>query len=421
MKLDLNTLTTAIGTAAAIRRIRRLQPIGGLGDKIFPPTYPADNEKGDKETPQHVLERRRVDGEDVWCVLIDSVQSQANRMEEALLAAATDPERSPGIALPYVTVDFEGTGLEPLRRITSLEAHHRVYDGLLRDSRIGNERFMQSGPGRRLGLANTTDASAVLELSPNALLFGAWHSQGEGGGVGAKFARILVSEIMGINVPVDEVVANARTGETRVQTAGKRATSRGDMLGILKKVEIYKGTSVQDWSPDKTSAGPGAKKVPPAKINHGRIKPSVTPLGVTFDYAEHRVTVTLAGARRLGFGSPARDRAGRAYIIALGLLAIAEQEVQGYPLRSRCDLVCEGPSSIELVHADGTIEALEIDRETATEIYLGATAQAVDAGFRFESLTLVPQDKLVHIMQESRERTLAGEAEDEEADADETA
>jgi CRISPR-associated protein Csb1 len=35
-------------------------------------------------------------------------------------------------------------------------------------------------------------ASALLEISPTAPLFGAWHSIGEGGALGAKFARCLV-------------------------------------------------------------------------------------------------------------------------------------------------------------------------------------------------------------------------------------
>ena len=94
---------------------------GGLGDKLFPPTYPADR-VGDP--PRHVFERRRVNDREVWCVLIDSVQSQANRMEEALLAAA----REDAILLPCVVVDFRDAGLQPLEQITSLDAPHRVYE-----------------------------------------------------------------------------------------------------------------------------------------------------------------------------------------------------------------------------------------------------------------------------------------------------
>jgi CRISPR-associated protein Csb1 len=57
-------------------------------------------------------------------VLVDSVQSQANRLEEALLAAARDNS----IAFPYVTVDFTGREIAGIDEITSLDAPHRVYD-----------------------------------------------------------------------------------------------------------------------------------------------------------------------------------------------------------------------------------------------------------------------------------------------------
>ena len=197
--LTVTSLIDAVADHAAFRRVRRLQPVGGVGDKLFPPTYPPPSGAPRNAPPRHVFERRRVEGGEVCCVLIDSVQSQANRLEEALLAAA-DQGR---LRIPYVTVDFSGAGLDPLKRITSLDAPHRVYDAILRDSLLDGKPFMQSEPGTRLAAAKPADATALLELSPAALLFGAWHSQGEGGGLGAKFPRALVSEIMGIDTPVE--------------------------------------------------------------------------------------------------------------------------------------------------------------------------------------------------------------------------
>ena len=90
MTIDLQTLREAVGEDAAFRRVRRLQPVGGKGDKIFPPTYPPPRGSPRNTPPRHVFERRRVEGGEVWCVLIDSVQSQANRLEEALLAATEE-------------------------------------------------------------------------------------------------------------------------------------------------------------------------------------------------------------------------------------------------------------------------------------------------------------------------------------------
>ena len=410
MSMTAASLTEAIANHAALRRIQRLQPVGGAGDKLFPPTYPPPPGARRDAPPRHVFERRRVDGGDVWCVLIDSVQSQANRLEEVLLAAAESGQ----IRIPYVTVDFRAAGLNPLERITSLDAPHRVYDAILRDSLMGDEPFMQSPPGRRLAAAKPADATALLELSPTALLFGAWHSQGEGGGLGAKFPRALVSEIMGIDTPVDEV-PNARTGEVEPRTAGQRTGSRIDPLGVLRKVDVFKGGA--GWSPDQKEAGARAKKVRPSEINHGNIAPTVQPLGVTCSYAEHRAVITLAGLRRLRFGSDERNDAGRALVAALGLVAVAEQDAGGYALRSRCDLVCDGPGPLELVRADGSTETVDLDREEALALYRDAYARAESVGFRFESIVLTPQDKLVAIVRRSRELALEGAGGEESDDS----
>lgn len=402
---SISTLHDAISSHAAIRRIRRLQPAGGAGDKIFPPTYPGE-QRGDP--PRHVFERRRNDDKDVWCVLIDSVQSQANRLEEALLSAATDGDALP---LPYVSVDFSAADLHPLERITSLEAPHRVYDAILRDSFLDGVPFMQSEQGRRLAAAKPADATALLELSPTALIFGAWHSQGEGGGLGAKFPRALVSEIIGVDAPVEvEMDPRARTSEPR--NAGRRTGSRIDPLGVLRKVEVFKGPS--GWSTEQGGAGKGAKKVRPSEINHSNIAPSIQPLGVTCAYAEHRAVITLAGLRRLRFGGGARDTAGRALLAALGLVALCEQDAYGYALRSRCDLVCDGAAPLEIVRADGTTETIELDRAEARELYLEAYRSAEKADFDFRSLTLTPQPKLVEIVRRSRELALEGAGRDEE-------
>jgi CRISPR-associated protein Csb1 len=73
--MDYSLLANAVGRSAALRRRQRLQPVGGKGDKIFPPTYPEER-RG--TGPRHVFERRRIDGVEVWCALVDSPQSQAS-------------------------------------------------------------------------------------------------------------------------------------------------------------------------------------------------------------------------------------------------------------------------------------------------------------------------------------------------------
>jgi CRISPR-associated protein Csb1 len=344
---------------------------------------------------------------------VDSVQSQANRLEECLLQAIAD-----GIPIPHVVVDFSTAKLEGISKITSLDAPHRIYDAILRDSLLDKKPFMESDVGTRLAKAKAEDASALLEISPTALLFGAWHSTGEGGGLGAKFARCLISEIVGTDVPIEELV-DQRTEEIDVRTAGRRTGSRIDPLGILRKVEVFKGES--GWGATEAAAGKKAKKVRPSEINHGNIAPSVQPLGVTCDHLEHSFVLSFAALRRLRFGNSERDSAGRALLASLGLLALTEQDARGYALRSRCDLVCEGRAALDVVHPDGATEAVSINRDTARKLYKDAFDAAQSAGFKLSAqpLRLIPQDKLVEIIRKSQDLALRGAGgEDEESEND---
>lgn len=99
MAMKLDELTKAVaGGAAAIRAVVRLEPAGGPGDKVFPPTY---MKEGRAET-KYAMERRMVEGREILTVLLDSVASQANRMEEALLEGWRRRE----LSFPVVWVEF---------------------------------------------------------------------------------------------------------------------------------------------------------------------------------------------------------------------------------------------------------------------------------------------------------------------------
>ena len=75
--LTYEALKTAVaGSAAAFRLSLKLEAIS---PKVFPPTY---------EGGKYATEDRFIGGTRVPCVLLDSVPSQANRMELALLNIA---------------------------------------------------------------------------------------------------------------------------------------------------------------------------------------------------------------------------------------------------------------------------------------------------------------------------------------------
>ena len=98
-------------------------------------------------------------------------------------------------------------------------------------------------------------------------------------------------------------------------------------------------------------------------------------------------------------------------------MALAEQDAGGYALRSRCDLVCDGPAPLELVRADGSTEAVELDRDRAGKLYGDAYARAESAGFQFKSISLKPQDKLVEIVEHSQKLALEGAGGEESDDS----
>ncbi len=413
MPTTLEQLRTAVGKDAAIRRVQRLQPVGGSGDKIFPPTYPGER---NNDPPRHVFETRRIDGKNVLCVLIDSVQSQANRLEEALKVA-----RNSSLIFPLIAVDFAGTAVADIGQITTLDAPHRVFDAIMRDFELGGIRFKDTKEGKSLVEAKPQNARAVYDLSPAALVFGAWNSTGEGGGIGAKFPRCVVSEIIGVGVATESHV-NARTGEVSDRPSGQRTGSRIDPLGIRSGVAVYRLPN-GDWSldaPADKNAKNAPKQLRPSEINHSNIAPSVTQLGVSVDYACHNFVLSFAALRRLRFAgssnahSPA-DLAAQTALAALSLAAVTAQDVNGYFLRSRCDLVPEANASrsFEIVHANGQADPIDLDFDGASRLLKEAVGAANSAGiaWKSEDLLLKPQEKLVGLVKASRELALQGEAE----------
>jgi CRISPR-associated protein Csb1 len=407
MSINIEQLRIAVSKDAAIRRVQRLQPVGGPGDKIFPPTYPGERRT---DPPRHVFETRRVAGKNVLCVLIDSVQSQANRLEEAMKAA-----RESGLSFPVIAVDFAGTAVDDIGRITTLDAPHRVFDAIMRDSEWNGTRLKDTDHGKRLVVSKPENARAVYELSPTALVFGAWNSTGEGGGIGAKFPRCVVSEIIGVGVATESRV-DARTGEVSDRPSGQRTGSRIDPLGIRSGVSVYKLPN-GDWSLDPP-ADKKAKELRPSEINHSNIAPSITPLGVSVDYAVHSFVLSFAALRRLRFarnsgGQSPVDLAAQTALAALGLAAVTAQDRSGYFLRSRCDLVPEVGASFEIVRANGEAEPVELDLDVACRLVKEAieAAKSADIAWNANDLVLKPQEKLVRLVSASRELALQGEAE----------
>ncbi|MBL8234560.1 MAG: type I-U CRISPR-associated protein Cas7 [Bryobacterales bacterium] len=255
--MNLDELSRLVeGEAVAIRGRATLEPAGGPGDKVFPPTHSlGDNEKRERRPgAKYAFETRRRNGENVLCVLLDSVQSQANRMEGALQALWVEKK----LALPVIEVDLSEAAPE-VGKVTSLSAPHRIADALLRDSVvIENGRsslFRMSAMGKSFTDASPHNAGPLFKMCPTGLIFGLWDSTGPKGGLGAKFARLLTSEIVGIGA-----------------TKGVKTASRIDPACIVTdSARIYVSASPTSsgsrWTPFWQDAKPIDPEKPLAEDN----------------------------------------------------------------------------------------------------------------------------------------------------------
>ena len=403
-------LSAVAGEAVAVRFRLDLQPAGGPGDKVFPPSYRVD----DRAEHKYVVEERQVGDADqvTQTVLLDSVASQANRAELALL----DGWECGELVFPVPYVDFGGEdSVTDYDRLTVLEAPHRLADAIFRDSLLDGTLFRLSDIGQAITDATPRNATSLYRYSPTSLLFGMWDSTGPKGGLGSKFQRAYVSEIVGFDASV-----------------GKKVGSRIDPLQIEKVASdrrVFKSANPDEvWTLDRESAEKDKKGNPvfasrgsdsgeagqPSKINHGNIVPSIDGLagGVTISKARQTTLVSLAALRRLRFRRATREAevAARTAIAALGIASIAYQHEADFDLRSRCLLLPMHSPRLELLNRDGSpSEAIEVDRDCAAKVLLAAASHAstLDIAWETDEIRLEPAPKLVELIRRSREVSTA--------------
>lgn len=412
--ITLETLKAAVsGSAAAFRCRRRLQPAGGPGDKVFPPTF---------ARAIYAVEQRRLPGraEPVTCVILDTVQSQANRMELALQEAID----AKILSLPLVIVDFTpwsptgdvdadekaGRLIDAVGKITSLQLPHRLADAILRDSEIEEEvngekkvlPFRKSSKGMALNKVSLQNATPLYQLCPTALIFGMWDSTGPKGGLGAKFERALVSEVVGVGASISD--------------KHKAYGVRRDPLEIRKTIPISKEAD-GCWSivEPKTKGA-----VEPSEINHCSVPFDSSNAGTTIEYAEQVTTLSLIVLRRLRFPiSKSEDEnhedfnarahkaeiAARTVLASLGLCAATLAFENGMGLRSRCLLWPEGPMQWALLDKPGEHErTFTLTGTQAVELFKNAVKEAKEVGLDWETTPIVlsPQKKLLELVRRSQ-------------------
>ena len=321
-----------------------------------------------------------------------------------------------------MSVDFSSVAPE-VGRVTSLTAPHRIADALLRDSLLDGQLFRLSETGRSFTDASTKNATALFKVCPTGLVFGLWDSTGPKGGLGAKFQRALVSEIVGINATPGSKSASRIDPAQLVNAAAVlyRKANESPLTWTFNEAEAERGkVATEDnvllkWGAkkdgDKWKQGEGKLTT----ANHSNIPPTIDSLagGVTIDEARHTVVLSLASLRRLGFTTGAEE--ARTVLAALGLLAVFAAESRGHDLRSRCLLVPKKGSALKLqaVAGDGSTAPIDLDLAGAILLYREAVDE-LSAGIKFDRpagvalAELQPSPKLAYLVKKSRELAAAG-------------
>lgn len=406
---------------AGIRSNTDLQPLGGADDKVFPPTYGV----ADNAATKYAVETRVVNDERVDSVVLDSVASQANRMELALLEAVEFRD----LNLPYAYVDFSDTAVPDLDRLTTLQAPHRIFDAIFRDSLLDDTLFRLTPLGQAITEATPNSAAALLRWAPTALLFGAWDSTGPKGGRGSKFERAITAELV-----ANGIAQGVKTG-SRLDPAGIEL-SAGPILEANDPEQVWTlnpDEAVLDLKtkqPLPLAGGGDGKAGRPSQINHGNVTPSIDEKagGITAQSITGTTVISFAQLRRLRFpvttdgqrlegkARRAAEQAAHAALAALGIAAHTLAAEAGYDLRSRCVLVPTSQPSLQLIGRTlDDITTVECSSDDAIALVNEAAGAVVEAGLAWDSqpTRLTPTAKLVDLVARSRDLSAKKNVEDD--------
>ncbi|HTT83816.1 MAG TPA: type I-U CRISPR-associated RAMP protein Csb1/Cas7u [Rhizomicrobium sp.] len=326
---------------------QELLPVEGKGGVIFPPTYADIGYNIDT----------LADGTKV--ATIDSVGSQANRMEPIFMAAKPgQPENPLSKLVPQIDIAY---GNE--KTVSILEAGHRLGDAVIRSSELKYE----AQEAFKL-LLDTGDASALAKLAPTSLVFGAWDSRD----TQAKLPRLVQSVIRAWEV--DELHRSAQFNP---------ALNYADPELDLFSEEDKKAAEGKTESP---LAQRGFVHVPATWTSNDRIlqyrdgRPNQDrriPGGVVArGTIERIITVNLVALRKLG-GENGQEL--KRYILGLALVAAVEP-LDGF-LRQGCLLVPDEkePAEWVAVARDGVRRPVGLSAAVALD-YAKASANKFGVG-----------------------------------------
>lgn len=268
----------------------KLIPVEGEDGVFFPPTFAAEK-KDDKSS--YCIDTL-ADG--TKTVLVDSVGSQANRMEPLFRRAKPGrPDNPLAKLVPQVEITVGEGHPNP---VSILEAGHRLGDAIVRASDLAAD-----AQAAFRALNDRGDAGPIARLAPTSLVFGAWDSRD----THTRLPRIVQSVI--------------------------RAWDISELKRSAQYVPPVDYAALQVFSEDEKAKAEGNAKSPLAQRGFVHVPSIDAPGGVVARGGIFRdVTINLTTLRQLD----AREKGVelRRYILGLALVAAAEP-MDGF-LRQGC-------------------------------------------------------------------------------------
>jgi CRISPR-associated protein Csb1 len=334
-------LDDAANVAAIVIR-ERLRPVDGPRGTFFPATF-AGIGQGRKsgyhidEIGPRASDPQGASRDDIIAnrCTVDSVPSQANRLESRLL-------RYSGTCIPKVTISGSLVGEQAL---DLLEVGHRVADAVLRyTADNGYQQFRDA-----LSAFVKGDSCPLARLAPTSLVFGHWDSRP--GGTKSKARRLVRSEIVAYNV--------ARVTKRSQYWSSIDPEVNEDLGQILKEAKEAASENPETKNP---ASQLGMTDVPAPESAGGVI---------AFGKIERTSIIALSGVRSLtalpqveksgetggspegnlpadarltekAIGTDKQTMDLRRYLFALALASVAD--TGAWDLREGCILVRNGPS-----------------------------------------------------------------------------
>jgi len=350
----------------ALVRREKLVPVTGKGSVIYPPTYLVSEQQGENGESDYVIDTTPEGN----VVLIDSVESQANRMEELFL-----PDGPYSGLVPQITIKVKKKDGE--LSINLIEAPHRIADALVRFSTL-----KEKAGKALLKVENENDYLEVARISPFSLLFGAWDSRGVSSGR-VKIPRALTSTVRGYNV--------FRLRRGYAYTPALRIYMGQDEIEEALEKADNKGMSEEGMA---QAAG---------TVKHGGVV-------VKGDIIRESV-LSLVALRNLRAGNNEElTKKLRRYIGSLGLLCLASPLPAEY--RSGCVLVPEpGSVTFEAVFNDGSKLPVELTLEEAKQLCGNAASELFGGQPPKESYDFIWDDAKKAVGKKAGKRAQGGEGE----------